>query len=34
LHDVDDSVKVLRIDELHPDDKRYKLHVLGQVANE
>lgn len=34
LRDVDDSVKVVRIDELLPDDKRYKLRVQSQVANE
>jgi ABC-type phosphate transport system substrate-binding protein len=34
LRDVDDSVKVLRVDDLLPDDKRYKLHVQSQVANE
>lgn len=31
--DVDDSVKVVRIDELMPADKRYKLHVQDQAAN-
>jgi phosphate transport system substrate-binding protein len=34
LRDVDDSVKVLRIDELFPDDKRYRLRVQSQAANE
>jgi ABC-type phosphate transport system substrate-binding protein len=34
LRDVDDSVKVLRIDELLPDDKRYKLRIQIQAANE
>ena len=27
LSDVDGTVKVLRIDELLPEDKKYKLHV-------
>ena len=31
--DVDDSVKVVRIDELLPDDKGYKLRMQGQLAN-
>lgn len=31
--DVDDSVKVVRIDELLPDDKGYKLHTQVQLAN-
>ena len=32
LGDVDDSVKVLRIDELLPGDKGYKLHVESRSA--
>jgi hypothetical protein len=31
--DVDDTVKVVRIDELFPDDKGYKLHVQYPVVN-
>jgi ABC-type phosphate transport system substrate-binding protein len=31
--DVDDSVKVVRIDELLPDDKGYKLRMQVQLAN-
>ncbi len=31
--DVDDSVKVVRIDELLPDDKGYKLRMQIQLAN-
>src|SRR6266567_2970860 len=31
--DVDDSVKVVRIDELLPDNKDYKLHMQVQLAN-
>jgi len=31
--DVDDSVKVVRIDELLPDDKGYRLHTQLQLAN-
>jgi phosphate transport system substrate-binding protein len=31
--DVDDSVKVVRIDELLPDDKSYKLRMQVQLAN-
>ncbi len=31
--DVDDSVKVVRIDELLPDDKGYKLRMQAQLAN-
>ena len=34
LRDVDDTVKVLRVDDLLPDDKHYKLHIQGQVASE
>jgi ABC-type phosphate transport system substrate-binding protein len=33
LSDVDGSVKVIRIDELLPGDKKYKLHVEGRPAN-
>jgi ABC-type phosphate transport system substrate-binding protein len=33
MSDVDSSVKILRIDELLPDDKGYKLHVQSQAAN-
>jgi ABC-type phosphate transport system substrate-binding protein len=33
VSDVDDSVKVVRIDELLPDDKGYKLHMQVQLAN-
>jgi len=32
LSDVDDSVKVLRVDELLPDDKGYRLKVEGPGA--
>ena len=31
--DLDDSVKVVRIDELLPDDKGYKLRMQSQLAN-
>jgi ABC-type phosphate transport system substrate-binding protein len=31
--DVDPSVKVLRIDELRPEDKGYKLHVQIEATN-
>jgi hypothetical protein len=31
--DVDDSVKVVRIDEFLPDDKGYKLHLQSSLAN-
>lgn len=31
--DLDDSVKVVRIDELLPDDKGYKLRMQVQLAN-
>ena len=31
--DVDDTVRVVRIDELLPDDKGYKLHVQFPVVN-
>jgi ABC-type phosphate transport system substrate-binding protein len=31
--DVDDSVKIVRIDELLPDDKGYKLRMQSQLAN-
>jgi hypothetical protein len=31
--DVDDSVKVVRIDELLPSDKAYKLHVQSEAAD-
>ncbi|HEY1985252.1 MAG TPA: hypothetical protein VGG85_07585 [Terracidiphilus sp.] len=31
--DVDETVKVLRIDELLPEDKGYKLHVQVEAAN-
>jgi ABC-type phosphate transport system substrate-binding protein len=34
LRDVDDSVKILRIDDVLPDDKHYRLRILNQVANE
>ena len=33
LSDVDGTVKVLRIDELLPEDKKYKLHVEVRSAN-
>jgi len=33
ISDLDDSIKVVRIDELQPDDKGYKLHVLSQAGN-
>jgi len=33
VSDLDDSVKVVRIDELLPDDKRYKLHISSQAGN-
>jgi hypothetical protein len=33
ISDVDDSIKVVRIDELLPDDKGYKLHVQNQADN-
>jgi hypothetical protein len=31
--DLDDSVKVVRLDELLPDDKGYKLRIQSQLAN-
>jgi hypothetical protein len=31
--DVDPSVKVLRIDELLPEDKGYRLHVQSELVN-
>lgn len=31
--DVDPTVKVLRIDELLPEDKGYKLHVQSELVN-
>jgi ABC-type phosphate transport system substrate-binding protein len=31
--DVDPSVKVLRIDELLPEDKGYRLHVQAELVN-
>jgi ABC-type phosphate transport system substrate-binding protein len=31
--DVDSSVKVLRIDELLPEDKGYRLHVQSELVN-
>ena len=33
LSDVDDSVKVIRMDELMPADRGYKLHVQDQAGN-
>jgi len=33
LSDVDSSVKVIRIDELSPEDKKYKLRVEARPAN-
>jgi ABC-type phosphate transport system substrate-binding protein len=33
VSDLDDSVKVVRIDELLPDDKGYKLHIQSQAGN-
>jgi hypothetical protein len=33
LTDVDGTVKVLRINELLPEDKKYKLHVELRPAN-
>jgi ABC-type phosphate transport system substrate-binding protein len=33
ISDLDDSIKVVRIDELLPDDKGYKLHVQNQLDN-
>lgn len=33
VSDLDNSVKVVRIDELLPDDKGYKLRVLSQAGN-
>lgn len=33
ISDLDDSIKVVRIDELLPDDKGYKLHVQSQAGN-
>jgi len=33
VSDLDDSIKVVRIDELQPDDKGYKLHVQSQAGN-
>jgi len=34
MSDVDDSVKMVRIDNLLPTDKGYKLHTQLQVVNE
>ncbi len=34
VRDVDDTIKVLRIDGLLPDDKHYQLHIQSQVAME
>ena len=33
VSDLDDSVKVVRIDELLPDDKNYKLRMQTQAGN-
>jgi len=33
LSDVDSSVKIVRIDQLLPDDKGYKLHIRSQAAD-
>ncbi len=33
VSDIDDSVKVVRIDELLPDEKGYKLHLQIQTGN-
>lgn len=33
LSDVDGSVKVIRIDEMLPEDRKYKLRVEGRPAN-
>ena len=33
VSDLDDSIKVVRIDELLPDDRGYKLRVQIQVGN-
>jgi len=33
ISDLDDSIKVVSIDELLPEDKVYKLHVLSQAGN-
>jgi ABC-type phosphate transport system substrate-binding protein len=33
IGDVDPSVKVLRIDELLPEDKGYRLHVQSELVN-
>lgn len=33
LSDVDGTVKVIRIDELLPEDKKYRLHVEGRPAS-
>ena len=33
LSDIDGTVKVVRIDELLPEDKKYKLHVEGRPAS-
>jgi ABC-type phosphate transport system substrate-binding protein len=33
IRDVDATVKVVRVDELLPDDKGYKLHVTDQAGN-
>ena len=33
VSDVDNTVKVVRIDEVLPDDRAYKLHVQSQAAN-
>ena len=31
--DLDDTIKIVRVDELLPNDKGYKLHVQSQVGN-
>jgi phosphate transport system substrate-binding protein len=33
ISNLDDSIKVVRIDELLPDDKGYKLHVQSEAGN-
>lgn len=33
ISDVDDTVKIIRIDELLPNDKGYKLHVESRPSN-
>jgi len=33
VSDLDDTIKIVRIDELFPNDKGYKLHVQNQVGN-